>query len=158
MHTRVLEDLHTKYIKGTSKENMVPVIKVFICQLTVAVSKGILNLRDSSHTKVYVNTRAIKHLYDKKPAEEYDFAINNTHKIIKYPDRVYMNKDTKKGNFLFVKKIKNEHWLCSLEQTYSDTLELITCFRIRKDTYLNNYNLLWSWEGDYLHRNTFDTR
>lgn len=89
----------------------------------------------------------MKHLYDKKPAEEYDFLVCNIYKIVKYPDRIYKNKDPKRGDLCFLKKLKGYNYLCSLEVA-DDELTVITAFRVRKESYLNNYELLWSWRGD----------
>ena len=89
----------------------------------------------------------IKHLYDKKPAEEFDFIIDNLHKIIKYPNYIYKNKKEKRGDWCFVKKIKNELYISSLERE-EEILEIVTVFRIRKEKYLKNFKLLWSWEND----------
>ena len=42
-----------------------------------------------------------KYLYDKKPAEEFDFIIDNLHQIVIYPDNIYKNKRPQTGRFLF---------------------------------------------------------
>ena len=76
--------------------------------------------------------------------------------IIKYPDEIYENKDSKRGQFAFVKTIKDVKYLSSLETTVVTSLEgiteemnfVVTAFRIRKLSYLQNYKLLWSWKGD----------
>ena len=149
MAKKILIELHTKYIKGSRKEMVVQLVKIFLCHLTIAVSKDAITRQEKNVPphKVYVTTRAIKHLYDKKPAEEYDFAIDHIHKVVRYPDHIYENKNSKKGQFIFSKKIKGENWLCSIEQKDDDALEIVTCFRIRKESYLDNYKLLWSWEA-----------
>lgn len=102
-----------------------------------------LELEDGS---VYVNTLVLKHLYDKKPAEEFDFLINNLHTIAKYPDYIYKNKDSKRGEVCFTKKLKGSDYICSIEideQTF-----IVTAFRIRDKKYMKNYESLWSWEDD----------
>ena len=65
----------------------------------------------------------------------------------------------KRGSFAFVKKIKNEWYLCSIELVQKDTeaqCEIATFFRTT-DTYLRNFELLWEWKGGNLHRSAFDS-
>ncbi len=143
-----------KYIKGTEKKAIVQLVRVFLCGLTNAVLGGI----SFPSNRVYINTRVVKHVYDKKPAEEFDFLVNNTHLIVKYPDKIYKNRDGKRGEYCFVKDIKNQKYFCSIEiiqKGNSPQLEVVTFYRIEED-YLKNYELLWEWKGGNLHRSAFD--
>lgn len=142
---KVVPDLHNRYVVNTSKGELVKEISAFLCNLTYAVSKGVgLN----SYYKVYINTRMLKHCYDKRPAFEYDIIINNIHKIIRYPDKIYKNKQGKRGEYCFVKVIgKEEKYLCIVEKG-ERCLEIVTCYRIPKEKYLNNFLLVWSWRDD----------
>ncbi|MCK4554765.1 hypothetical protein KAU19_07485 [Candidatus Parcubacteria bacterium] len=140
-----LNNLYQKYVKGTHPKISVTYKVVVLCRLTNQVNKVVLD--NSGLSKVYVNTKVLKHLYDKKPAEEFDFIIGNLHKIVKYPDYIYRNKNEKRGDWCFVKKIKNELYISSLEHK-EETLEIATVFRIRKEKYLESFELLWSWEND----------
>jgi len=141
----ILNNLYQKYIKGTQPKIFVTYKVVVLCHLTNQVNKVILD--KSGLSRVYISTKMIKHLYDKKPAEEFDFIIDNLHKIIKYPNYIYKNKKEKRGDWCFVKKIKNELYISSLERE-EEILEIVTVFRIRKEKYLENFELLWSWEDD----------
>ena len=141
----ILNNLYQKYIKGTQPKIFVTHKVVVLCHLTNQVNKVILD--KSGLSRVYISTKMIKHLYDKKPAEEFDFIIDNLHKIIKYPNYIYKNKKEKRGDWCFVKKIKNELYISSLEHE-EEILEIVTVFRIRKEKYLENFELLWSWEDD----------
>ena len=141
----ILNNLYQKYIKGTQPKIFVTYKVVVLCHLTNQVNKVILD--KSGLSRVYISTKMIKHLYDKKPAEEFDFIIDNLHKIIKYPNYIYKNKKEKRGDWCFVKKIKNELYISSLERE-EEILEIVTVFRIRKEKYLENFELLWSWEND----------
>ena len=144
---KVIPDIYRKYIKGTRKETVVQNTQAFVCNLTFSVCQGI----GISRNRVYINTRVLKHIYDKRPAEEFDFLVENAHKIIKYPDRIYLNKDGKRGNYCFTKNIQNDIYLCSLEvkensderETYC---EVVTFFRMRRKKYLDSYELLWKWK------------
>lgn len=139
-----------KFIKGTLEKAIVKDITILLCNLTLAVEKA-----GNFHTrKIYLNTRILKHLYDKKPAEEFDFIIKNVYSIVKYPNHIYKNRDSKRGEICFVKDIGGIKYFCSIET--SDDLDsanvkmnyVVTVFRLRKESYLNNYQLLWSWKGD----------
>lgn len=149
--TAVIPNLVELYIKGTEAEAIVPLVTTYLCHLTFAVIKGV-NLQ---HQKVYISTRVVKHLYDRKPAEEFEFLTNHIHKIVKYPDRIYMNKNSKRGDYGFVKILDKELYFCAVEEVEDMTedgetsgLCVVTAFRLRKPNYLNNYKLLWSWRGD----------
>ena len=149
MSRKIIRELHEKHIQGTKAKAIVVNKKVFLCHLTNAVTKGLA----LPTGKVYINTRVIKHLFDKKPAEEFDFLVENIHKIVKYPDLIYDNKQGKRGEYCFVKSIKSEKYFCCLEllevlteDEVQKEIAVATAFRIRKESYLNGYELLWSWK------------
>lgn len=145
---RVIPELYKKYIRGTEKGVIVQNVQVLICNLTNAVITAV----PANCNRVYINTRVLKHVYDKRPAEEFDFLIENVHHIIKYPTQIYLNGDGKKGDLCFVAEIKNYKYLCSVEikkdehSTHS-FCEVVTFFRIQKESYLDNYKLIWEWKG-----------
>lgn len=176
-----LEKLFKKHIKGTPKKAVVTDKdkKVLLCNLTNVVIEVIE--MDGVAKSVYITSRCIKHLYDKKPAEEFDFIISNLHEIVKYPDKIYKNSPGKRGDFCFVKRIGNEigneEYLCSIEisevaictcgnievevdKLGADSLikeiQIATAMRIRKKKYIKNYTLLWDWGNDNPHRNALD--
>ena len=152
MYCCVLKDLFETTIKNTQEQSVVEDKTVLLCRLTYAVEKVI----SVSEFKVYVTSRMLKHLFDKKPAEEFHFIVDYLHKIVKYPDKIYINKDGKRGKYCFIKKIKNCEYLCSIEVVGADNsvcncpngIYVATAFRLRKIQYLNNYELVWSWKGD----------
>ena len=147
MPYKIASNLYTRYVKGTENGAIVQDVQIFLCNLTQAVMKGIR----CSCVRVYIGTRALKHVYDKRPAEEFDFLIENMHQITKYPDRIYRNKGGKRGDFVFVKKLKNENYICSLQEVVKEDgakrCEIATFFRVRKENYLVSYDLLWEWKG-----------
>lgn len=141
-------NLYSKYIKGTGEGAIVQNVKLFLCVMTRAVLKGVA----TDCTKVYISTRVLKHAYDKRPAEEFDFLLDNVHAVVKYPDLIYKNRGGKRGDLGFVKTVKNNKYFCSVEQIYnpdgaSSHWEIATFFRLRKESYLNSYSLLWEWKG-----------
>ena len=151
----LLNELNEKYIKKTEPKAIVKYRSVFLCKLTNDVMSA-LSLKEIN--AVYINTPVLKHLYDKKPAEEYQFILDYLHKIVKNPDFIYKNKNSKRGSFCLVKKIKKFYYLSSIE-IKGKNIQIVTAFRLRDKKYLRNYNFLWSWEDDEtLHRSAFDTQ
>ena len=144
MIIQIIPDLFRRYVKGTEKQAIVQFIEAFLCNMSGPVSDIIAY----PHRKVFISTRVIKHLYDKRTAQEFDFLINNCHLIVKYPDSIYKNKDFKKGRFAFVKEIRHKKYLCSLEIIEKENVvqcEIVTCFPT-DDAYLENFELLWEWK------------
>ena len=136
---KLVQDLSDKHIKGTAEKAIVEDISIFLCHLTFAVSKA-----NNFKSKVYLSTRVLKHIYDKKPAEEYDFIVCNIRRIIRYTDHIYKNKNPKRGDYVFTKRIGDNNYFCSLE-ICEDGFNIVTAFRLRKDNYLKSYDPFWSW-------------
>lgn len=99
---------------------------------------------------VYLSTRVMKHAYDKRTARDYDLLIDNLVSLLESPDRIYKNKESKRGLFCFVKDIKNSQCLCSIEVSMNLDLksvcEVVTFF-IPGNAYLRSFELLWEWKG-----------
>ena len=60
-----LKDFFKKYIEGTQEKAIVADLKMFLCHLTNAVMKG-MNIDDYSIKNIYITSRCVKHLFDKK--------------------------------------------------------------------------------------------
>lgn len=138
----VIPNLVSRHIQNTDAGEIVVLESSFLCNLTSATLHGV----GLTHAKIYISTRVIKHIYDKRTAEEFDFLARNLHLVFRFPDQVYENKSSKRGQYVFVKTIKDQLYFASLE--YTTRLEVVTTFRIRKLSYLNNYQLMWSWRDD----------
>lgn len=152
--TKIVLNLHQRYVVNTTKNALVQNVSVFLCNLTYTVTReaGL-----QGYHKVYVSTRVLKHSYDKRPAFEYDLIINELHKIVKYPDKIYENKENKRGDYCFVKIVKSERCLCIVEKG-EQCLEIVTFYRAPKEKYLNSFSLVWSWRNDSApHRSTLDS-
>ncbi|MDO8512754.1 MAG: hypothetical protein Q7S57_05770 [bacterium] len=146
--TTKLVEVYEKYIKGTPEKGLVEEKKFLVCFLTQAVCKGM----NFNSNKVYISTRVLKHMYDKKPAEEFNFLLVNLNKIVRYPDHIYANKLGKRGDICLQKCVAGNQYLCSIEfvgtEEEQKEIQITTAFRIRKSNYLLGYKLLWSWKGD----------
>lgn len=138
------------HVEGTEAKGLVVDKTILLCNVTKAVAKA-CKLKSE---KIYINTKVLKHLYDKKPAEEFDFIIHNLQTIAKYPDTIYKNIESKRGSFIFVKELKNDKYLCSIEivdnfkinEVIEDANFIATSFRVRNENYLKKYELMWSWK------------
>jgi hypothetical protein len=124
---------------------------VSVCFLSGKIS----NIFSCETIKVLINTRVIKHLYDRKPAEEFDFVTTHLSELLVKPDQVFANKSSKRGDYVFVRKIGSSNYFCSLEVVVANgalhnklNLHIATVFRLRKKNYLHNYKLVWSRRGD----------
>ena len=143
--------LYRLHIKNTEEKQPVADRTTLLCTVTNVVKKVCL----FKTSKIYVNTKALKHLYDKKPAQEFNFIIRNIHTIVKYPDHIYNNKSSKRGDYIFTKLIKKDIYLCSVEIVDNASINgytehanfVVTCFKVRDKKYLKKYDLMWSWKG-----------
>lgn len=136
-----LRQFHNNFIQNSKPKEIVSEEILLLCYLTFSTKK---NVGFSSHP-VYITTKALKHLYDKKPAQEYDSILCNLDKIVRYPDYVYKNPDEKRGNFCIIKAIEDQKYFCSLEDRAEGGIYVVTAFCLRKENYIKKYELLWSW-------------
>jgi hypothetical protein len=147
-------NLHKKYVRNTPKKANIKIVETFLCNLRSLVPR----LLDIPCKEIYINTRVIKHLYDKRPAQEFDFILSHIVSILKYPDQIYKNKRGKRGGYCFLKNIEDVFYLCCVEITQLNStnkprLEVVTIF-IVAEKYLSGYELLWERKGGgTIHRN-----
>lgn len=137
--------LHKNHIRGTKKGAIVKNFTLFLCNITNAVQAG----GKISCQKVYINSKVLKHLYDKRPSFEYDFVLTHLPTLIKYPNLIYKNSHSKRGTYCFVKEIDDTKYLVSVEESVEqgeNCLFVITCFSV-EDKYLKKFPILWSWRG-----------
>jgi hypothetical protein len=143
---KTLQTLHKKYIHNTLKKAIVLDETMFLCNLTRAVMLG-CNIKSG---KVYITTKVVKHLYDKRPAVQYNLILKHLHEVIKFPDNVYSNKSGKRGSLGFCKTIHESLLFASLEKVQDENgkeeIYIATSFETDLD-YLKSYTLIWSWRG-----------
>lgn len=134
------KELHKRYIRNTEKNALVKEVRALLCHL----GKGVRNILGVTEYKIYIKTRVLKHLYDKRNAQEYDFILENLLTIVKLPDRLYLNKSEKRGEFVFYKNINNRGILCSIEKSETDgSFDIVTVFTGKDlDRYLKVYKIL----------------
>lgn len=137
--------IHESKIRRTKPDAPIFAMKIRLTKITRKPRQTM----GCAQKKIYIHTRAIKHLYDKKPAEEFDFLIDHLATIVRSPDFLYRNKYNKTGNFCIIKEIDGYRYLIVIEvkakQTLKEEIWIVTAFRIRDDKYLRTYDLLRSW-------------
>jgi len=138
------------YVRGTAEGSVVFMATVPIAEIATQLRIFLL----CENRKVYLNTRSLKHLYDKKPAEEFDFILDNLESIVRTPDLLFRNKKDKRGDFCLVKDIQERRYLVSVEIKHfgwEANLQIVTAFRVRGGSYLKGYELLWSRRDGEIH-------
>ncbi len=144
MSSSPLQLFFEKYVQGTAEKAPIVMERQFICTVLKPVSNILCN---TNVFNVSISTRALKHMYDKKPAEEFDCLLKAVVGIIQFPLRVYKDKNNKRGNYCFSGMYKNFEYIFAIELIEGEG-QIVTGFRKRDDKYLKEYILLWSREVD----------
>ena len=147
MQKNALRKIFEKHVYQTPEKEVVFVVKNTVGRLPAPIRK----LVGHSLAKVHISTRTLKHLYDKRSAEEFDLIIDNLELIIENPDACYRNRSGKRGNFCIVKNMNGTPHLVLIEIVASENkreLQIATAFRARYRRYLKHYELLWGRRGD----------
>lgn len=131
---------HQLYIANTAHKAAVADNAFYVTRLT---SIQMYTLKANSKV-ILISTRALKHMYDKRTAREYDLIIGQLYAIIQTPDMIVANPEHH-GSFGFVKMIENKNYFASLEIT-QDYNYIVTCFLI-KEKYLGNKKIIRDWRG-----------
>ncbi|MDO8518320.1 MAG: hypothetical protein Q7S26_03465 [bacterium] len=158
MPEKSLREFFRKYIEDTPEKGPVAEVKLWLCNLTnvVAVEVGLDGGRVFS---VYITSRALKHLYDKKPAGEFFCLLDCLDEIARYPEQIYKNMKSKRGDYCLVGKYNDSEYVCSVEiiaNLSEAEVQIATGFRVRDRKYLRKYTLLWSRGTGNPHRNALD--
>ena len=148
--------LDKKYIRLTDKRVAIIIKQILLCTLDPEIVK---KCALTAHN-VHISTRVMKHVYDKRPAQEYDTALYHLRSAIKYPDYIFKNKQGKRGDVCFVARVKDRLLWCPVEESKDKNnhpiLEVVTFF-LAQYKYANNYTLLWGrGDGTAPHRNALD--
>ncbi len=144
---KTLRQFHKTYVRGVEPgEHVVPEMHV-VGQITNEVAAAIT----ARATRIHIRSIALKHIYEKRNAYEYDVIIDNLDIIIKFPDQIYDNQDIKKAEFIFVKQIDSFLYACLIKQnahpeTGQDISVVVTAFKTT-ERYLTKFELIQSWKG-----------
>lgn len=139
----IIQDLFNKYIKNTKYKEDIIISQAFVCNLNENIAKII----EANLIKVFISSKSLKHIYDrhffdKDRPNDFYIILNNLELFINNPDAIYFNKLSKRGDFIFVKKIQNNMYMCSLE-IINDAIEIVSAY-VTGPKYINKFVLLWS--------------
>ena len=138
--------LFEECVRGTSFESIVKYEIEMLCRLTSDVKKG---LKIKKTKRVFINTRVLKHLCDKRPEDECESVLDNLHTVVKYPDEIRLNKPGARGEYCLLKTMKGRTFICPIEINVKNEIEnisVVTIFWLRKEKYLKNLPLVWNWK------------
>lgn len=112
-------------------------------------------LKSKVHAKdlrVYVTTKSLKHMYDVRLAQEFDFVVDKMEWALTQPHRIYKNKEGKTGDICFYVEFENSAYFYILD-IKADGIYIVSAYSLSKveekrKNYLSGYKLLWSWKVD----------
>lgn len=142
---------YSRHIKETAQHARITLARGMLCKIKSSLVQ-VINLHTTcSDQNVFLNTRALKHIYDRHIYDKsspwvFEIILNNLTQIIKRPDEVRRNMESKRGDFLFVKKIGRQIFYVSIEVVIGGNLEVVSA-SATSDNYLRKFTLLWSWES-----------
>lgn len=141
---------YIKYIRDTESRCIIHLKKDFLCKIKPSLFKLLGIHTNCIDRSVSLSTKSIKHIYDrhiydKKTPKDFNIILSNLTKIIKQPDEVRRNLESKRGDFLFVKKIGTQLYYVSVEVIEEGCIEVVSA-SAAGDKYLKKFTLLWSWE------------
>lgn len=138
------------HIKGTLSRQEISVEKGFLCKIKPSLLSILSTHTNCTDRSVFLNTKSLKHIhdrhiYDKKTPKDFLIILNNITKIIKLPDEVRRNLESKRGDFLFIKKIEEQTYFISVEVVGGGVIEIVSASATGSN-YLKKFTLLWSWK------------
>lgn len=137
-----------RYIKNTPRKGYVKDLRIKVCEMPHKFKTKV----GAKDLRVYITTKSLKHMYDVRPAQEFDFLISNIEIAINHPQKIYKNKEGKTGNICLYSEFKKNACFYILDTKLS-SIHIISAYRLsevlqKRENYLSGYKLLWSWKGD----------
>lgn len=137
-----------RYIKDTPRKGYVKDLRIKVCMLPHKLKSK----TGAEDLRVYVTTKSLKHMYDIRLAQEFDFIVTNLEIVITHPHRIYKNKEGKTGNICFYAEFEKNAYFYILDIKL-DGIYIVSAYRLsevkeKRKNYLAGYKLLWSWKGD----------
>jgi hypothetical protein len=139
---------YSKYIKGTPYKAGILLERIFICKV-----KEPLRIIMDGHVacpdkKVHLSTKSLKHMhdrhvYEKKTPLDLRIILDNLTNIVKYPDEVRKDKDAKKGDFLFIRKVGEHAYWAAVQVSLEGGIEVVSA-SATGPRYTEKFTLLWS--------------
>ncbi|KKU18845.1 MAG: hypothetical protein UX31_C0017G0021 [Candidatus Nomurabacteria bacterium GW2011_GWA1_46_11] len=138
------------YIRGTPKRGPIVITHGQLCKVKPSLLKELNKQINFVDRWVYLSTKALKHIhdrhiFDKNSPDDFKIILDSLTQIIKYPDEVRKNHKSKRGDFLFIKKINNYTYYVSLEVINASNLDVVSA-SVTGTKYIEKLLLLWSWD------------
>lgn len=139
------------YVRGTARKQEIVLERDFLCNIKPSLVTILSENSGCTDNRVYLSTKSLKHIhdrhiYDKGNFPEFMVILQNLARIIRYPDEVRMDMQSKRGDFLFVKKITEQPYFVSLQITPEGNMEVVSS-SATGESYTKKFTLLWSWES-----------
>jgi len=137
-----------RHIRNTPRKGYVKDLRIKICDFPHKL-KGKLKIKDK---RVYITTKSLKHLYDVRKGEEFDYIISNIDHFILNPTGIFKDKERKTGNYCIYKETGNGAYFIILDVT-ENSVYVVSGYRLseveeKRKNYLSGYRLIWSWKVD----------
>lgn len=141
-----VHNLFSKYVKNSKYKQNIKVCRIFLLTPNKKIQK-VLNSGKATQ-KIFITTKSLKHVYDrhifeKKIPSDFYSIIRHLESILTAPDRIYIDKKEKRGDFIFVKEINSTIYMCALEIQSETEIEIVSAC-ITGEKYLRKFALLWS--------------
>ncbi len=92
-----LDKVVERFIKNTPRKSYVKDLRINIGKIPQKLKSKV----KATSLNVYVTTKSLKHMYDQRTAQEFDFVIRSLSKLIVKPNKIYKNKAGKTGDYCF---------------------------------------------------------
>lgn len=140
---------YKNYIKGTPQHQIIALERDFLCNVKSSLVTILTVHSSCTGRKVYLSTKSLKHIhdryvYDKQNFPEFIIVLQNLTRIIKYPDEVRMDAKSKRGDFMFVKNVREQPYFVSIQISPEGEMEVVSS-SATGESYLKKFTLLWSW-------------
>lgn len=137
------------YIRGTVHKQEIALERDFLCNIKPSLVTILSGNSDCTDRRVYLSTKSLKHIYDRHIYDKGNFPefmiiLQNLTRIIRYPDEVRMDMESKRGDFLFIKQIEERPYFVSLQITHEGGIEVVSS-SATGESYTKKFTLLWSW-------------
>ncbi|MDP3962341.1 MAG: hypothetical protein Q8Q03_00530 [bacterium] len=98
--------------------------------------------------KIFITSRSLKHIYDrhifeKRTPADFYILLSSLKDMANNPDKIYEDKISKRGSYIFVNKINKKLYGCIIENVNAEESEVVSAF-VSGEKYLKKFALLWS--------------
>lgn len=137
-----------RYIKDTPRKGYVKDLRIKVGFF----SKKHKTRIGATDLRVYATTKALKHMYDARTAQEFDHIVRNIETVIIQPIGIYQNKEGKTGSHCLYYKFGKDAYFYILD-VKTDGIYIVSAYRLnpfeeKRKNYLSGYKLLWSRKVD----------